>query len=143
MIPTRQLSPAMTIILSFSVFGAALTSRSSTVRAGDWPQILGPQRNSQAVAEAPLLTDWKKTKPKELWRVPAQSGYAGAAIVDGTAFLIDRDASHERLRAVKLASGEQSWLALWPALPALSNHILLVRSTRDASGGEFIAYQLP
>lgn len=115
MIPTRQLSPAMTIILSFSVFGAALSSSSYPVRAGDWPQVLGPQRNSQAVNETPLGTDWKTTKPKELWRVPAQSGYSGAAIVDGTAFLFDRDASDERLRAVKLATGEQIWKAAWSA----------------------------
>lgn len=115
MIPIRRLSPALIIILSFVMFGAFGGSSDSVVVAGDWPQILGPQRNSQALDEVPLVNDWKANRPKVLWRAKAGSGYSGPAIAQGVAFLFDRNSTQERLTAVELESGKRRWSAEWPA----------------------------
>lgn len=114
MIPTGRFNLALVIILSFAVFGE-LWDRNSNCQAGDWPQILGPNRDGQAIDESPLKVDWKESTPKELWTMPVSSGYAGAAIVSGTVFLADRSASQERLTAVELQSGKKTWQATWPA----------------------------
>lgn len=103
------------IILAFSLFGLLALERSNTLLGGDWPQILGPNRNSQALQEQPLANSWESTKPKRLWRVPMGAGYAGAAAVGGKVFLFDRDGQNERLTAVHLDSGAKVWQARWMA----------------------------
>ncbi len=97
MIPTIRCNFALAIILSFAVLGEPWSGRFSNCLAGDWPQILGPNRDGQALDESPLKTDWKESAPKTLWSLPISSGYAGAAIAKGIVYLADRSASQERL----------------------------------------------
>ncbi len=60
----------------------------SAAPADDWPQWLGPQRDG-VYRETGVTTDFSKTPPKELWRVPVGGGYAGPAVAGGRVFVPD------------------------------------------------------
>lgn len=113
--PSQSTSHALTIILSFFTIVLVLPNCLATSRAGDWPQILGPHRDGQAVDEPVLATTWNTTPPQLLWRRNVGSGYAGAAIKGGRVFLFDREAQAERVTSVDLITGQQQWQAHWQA----------------------------
>jgi len=92
---------------------ACLLSFSQPTYGADWPQILGPDRNA-VVAEAPSNFGWSKDGPNVLWRSPAGSGVAGAAIVEGTAYLFFRVEDEEVLEARDLKSGQLQWTQKFP-----------------------------
>src|SRR4051812_41135230 len=52
------------------------------VRAGDWPQILGPHRNGAAEKES-LAAQWPDDGPPLRWQRDVGSGYAGIAVAKG------------------------------------------------------------
>src|SRR5262245_50770487 len=68
------------------VVALALTA---AVRADDWPQWLGPQRDG-VWRETGLLDKFPKDGPKLRWRVPVGGGYAGPAVADGRVYVMDR-----------------------------------------------------
>ena len=77
--------------------------------AADWPQFLGPDRNSTS-PETGLLRSWPETGPEILWTVSVGRGYGGPVIKDGTVYLLDRDdAVGDKLRAFDLSSGKELW----------------------------------
>ena len=55
--------------------------------AGDWPQILGPERNGIAAADERLADRWPAAGPREVWRRNVGAGYAGVAVAAGRAML--------------------------------------------------------
>src|SRR5579871_5447803 len=59
------------------------------VRADDWPQWLGPQRDG-VWRETGILQKFPPGGPKVRWRVPIQGGYAGPAVADGRVYVTDR-----------------------------------------------------
>ncbi len=71
---------ALAIILSLPVFGEPWDRQWPACYGGDWPQILGPNRDGQAEGEAPLKTDWKADAPQVVWTEAIGSGYAGARL---------------------------------------------------------------
>ncbi len=78
--------------------------------AGDWPQILGPNRNGQAEGEQ--LTDfWPAIGPRALWRHKLGSGYAGAAVAGERAIVFHRVDSSERVECLNAQSGKSLWKA--------------------------------
>ncbi|MEW4451855.1 PQQ-binding-like beta-propeller repeat protein [Bremerella sp. JC817] len=77
-------------------------------RAGDWPQILGPDRNGHAQDES-LLDEWPDRGPQEVWKRNLGTGYAGPAISDGVVYLFHREAASELLEAVELKTGKKIW----------------------------------
>ncbi|MEX0586263.1 MAG: alcohol dehydrogenase, partial [Pirellulales bacterium] len=46
---------------------------------GDWPQILGPNRDGRADGER-LADRWGPSGPKVRWHRPVGAGYAGVAV---------------------------------------------------------------
>jgi outer membrane protein assembly factor BamB len=92
-----------------SVLAIALLS-TSALRAGDWPQILGPTRNGQASDEK-LASRWPAGGPKQLWTFKLGSGYAGPAVVGNKAIVFHRQAGQEIVEAVDTASGKSLWKA--------------------------------
>ena len=58
--------------------------------AGDWPQILGQNRNGIAAADEKLLDKWDRGGPKLLWERKVGSGYAGLAVTGDVAILFHR-----------------------------------------------------
>ena len=86
---------------------ALLLAAPAWASAGDWPQLLGPNRDGVAVGEAPLTALPATADP--LWTAPAGEGFAGPAVVGGVAFLFHRPGSVERLEARDAATGERLW----------------------------------
>ena len=83
-------------------------------RGGDWPQILGPNRNGIASNEK-LLKTWPATGPKKLWTVPLGSGFAGPAVVENNVFVFHRIDDNERLEVLSAADGKRVWKVDYPA----------------------------
>jgi len=58
---------------------ALLVSHTS---ADDWPQYLGPNRNSTS-AQKGLLRNWPTNGPAVLWTVPVGIGFGGPVVKEG------------------------------------------------------------
>lgn len=57
-------------------------------RADDWPQWLGPQRDS-VWRESGLVEKFPEEGLKVKWRVPVELGYSGPAVAGGKVFVMD------------------------------------------------------
>lgn len=80
--------------------------------AGDWPQILGPQRNGVANNEK-LAGNWAKTKPSKLWTMPIGQGYAGPVVQGDKVLVFHRMDDIERLDCVDADTGKPIWFTEW------------------------------
>src|SRR5438046_935284 len=56
--------------------------------ADDWPQWLGPKRDS-VWRETGIIEKFPAQGPPVLWRQPIAGGYAGPAVADGKVFVAD------------------------------------------------------
>lgn len=86
----------------------------AAVHAGEWPQILGPERNGIAAADERLAERWPDAGPRELWRRDVGPGYAGVAVAAGRAILFHRQADREVVEACDAATGKPLWQADHP-----------------------------
>ena len=59
-----------------------------SVHADDWPQWLGPGRQS-IWRETGIVDGIPAEGPKVSWRVPLGSGYSGPAVAKGKVFVMD------------------------------------------------------
>jgi len=91
-------------------------------QAGDWPQILGPNRNGIATGER-LADAWPATGPRVAWTRAVGSGFSGVAISEERVFIFDRDGNQERVTTVAAGSGKTIWRASFKAafVPAYVN----------------------
>ena len=77
--------------------------------AQDWPQYLGPERNSIS-PQKNLMRTWPETGPEVLWSVNVGIGYGGPIIKDGKVYLLDRDDKvGDNLRCFDLSTGKELW----------------------------------
>ena len=60
-----------------------------TVRADDWPQWLGPKRDS-VWREDGIVEKFPASGPNIRWRVPVGGGFSGPAVADGRVYVSDR-----------------------------------------------------
>jgi outer membrane protein assembly factor BamB len=90
------------------------------VRA-DWPQYLGPNRNSTS-EEKGLLRSWPAGGPKVLWTVKLGAGYGGAAVSGSRVYLLDRVGDRrDVLRCLDLNNGKELWSFAYDARGTLSH----------------------
>ncbi len=68
---------------------AAVAVWVSVVRADDWPQWLGPQRDG-VWRESGIVEKFPQGGPKVRWRTPVGGGYAGPAVANGRVYVTDR-----------------------------------------------------
>ena len=104
---------------------ALLTLTTANLRADDWPQWLGPQRDA-VWRETGILESFPASGPAVRWRVPIGGGYSGPAVAGGRVYFMDRqlakDASNprnafargripgsERVLCLDAADGRQLW----------------------------------
>jgi len=81
----------------------------SSASASDWPQYLGPTRNSISPQKG-LLRHWSANGPEVLWTVSVGKGYGGPVVKDGKVYLLDRDDKvGDNLRCLDLATGKELW----------------------------------
>lgn len=93
------------IFLLAAAFFTCLTS----LQAQDWPQFLGPTRNSIS-PEKGILRTWPETGPEVLWTAPVGIGYGGPVIKDDKVYILDReDQVGDNLRCLDLATGKELW----------------------------------
>jgi outer membrane protein assembly factor BamB len=79
------------------------------VFAQDWPQYLGPERNSTS-PQKDLLRSWPEKGPEVLWTVDVGIGYGGSVVKDGKVYLLDRDDKvGDTMRCFDLATGKELW----------------------------------
>ena len=78
--------------------------------AADWPQWLGPTRDSIS-KETGLLNEWPKEGPKLLWRVTGLGeGYGAPAVAGGRIYLVSNQGMEdENLRAMSVEDGKTLW----------------------------------
>ena len=107
----------------------------TTAQADDWPQWLGPQRDSQW-REDGIIERVPAEGLKVLWRAPVQYGYAGPAVANGRVYVpdlaveegeIQNSASsrtelrgRERLLCLDAATGKLLWQDEEPMVYRLS-----------------------
>lgn len=94
---------------------AGLALGGSLLQADDWPQWLGPQRDS-VWRETGILRKFPPDGPKFRWRTPIAAGYAGPAVANGRVYVSDRvaepddkSAGKERLLALDETTGKLLW----------------------------------
>lgn len=92
---------------------AVVIPGSGAVRAGDWPQILGPNRDSVAVGEE-LLETWPDSGPEEAWTAAVGEGFAGVAVRDNRLVLFHRQNDREIVEARSALNGRKIWSAEFP-----------------------------
>jgi outer membrane protein assembly factor BamB len=77
--------------------------------AQDWPQYLGPDRNSTSDQKG-ILRAWPEEGPEVLWTVGIGIGYGGPVVKDGKVYFLDRDDEvGDNLRCFDLTSGKELW----------------------------------
>lgn len=81
----------------------------SGARADDWPQYLGPTRNSVSPPKG-ILRNWSTNGPEVLWTVAVGRGFGGPVVKDGKVYLLDReDKVADKLRCLDLSTGKELW----------------------------------
>ena len=80
--------------------------------AGEWPQVLGLNRDGKTDERIEPWAD----EPKIRWRVPCGAGYAGVAVTQGKVLLWHRQGENELLDCLSTTDGQQLWQAKFPAV---------------------------
>jgi outer membrane protein assembly factor BamB len=82
----------------------------TSVFAENWPQYLGPNRNSLS-AQKGILRSWPQNGPEVLWTVtPIGKGFGGPVVSAGKVYLLDRDDQvGDNLRCFDLSNGKELW----------------------------------
>jgi hypothetical protein len=93
------------ILLFFLIATASIFSG----YAQDWPQFLGPDRNSKS-PETGILRTWPEEGPEVLWTVDLGIGYGGPVVKNGKVYLLDREKeTADIMRCFDLNTGEELW----------------------------------
>src|ERR1019366_480956 len=90
-----------------------LLCASPQVRAGDWPQFLGPTRDG-VYAGSDLAAVWPKAGPPVVWRKDVGQGFSGPAVGEGKLLLFHRLADKEVVACLDARTGEPKWTSSYP-----------------------------
>lgn len=94
---------------------AAGLSFGRAAHAGEWPQILGLQRNGIAVDEE-IRRRLPAKAPKVVWQRDVGSGYAGVAVTEGRVVLFHRLQDQEVAEALLAKTGKPIWKQSFPVV---------------------------
>ena len=100
-------------MIRYSVAASAVVLFSNVLTAGDWPQILGPERDGIASGEQ-LLSAWPARGPREVWKTGVGQGFAGVAVRDNRLVLFHRLGSAEVVEARSATTGAEIWRSEFP-----------------------------
>ena len=78
---------------------------------GAWPMFRAARRDNASGENARLARTGLGSDPPKLWQIDVAEGYAGAAIVDGRAYLLDYDTQGRAdvLRCLSSSDGKEIW----------------------------------
>src|SRR5882724_3545184 len=82
-------------LITRSVFSLLLLS-AAIVRADDWPQWLGPNRDS-IWRESGIVEKFLTNGPPVLWRTAIGAGYSGPSVAGGRVYVTDRQLDEGRI----------------------------------------------
>jgi len=102
----RSCQPAVLVVVSLCAFAELGV-------AGDWPQILGSNRDGIAVDET-LLDEWPKSGPKEIWQAGVGQGFAGVAVDSDVVYVFHRVDGLETVEARGASTGDIIWTQRFP-----------------------------
>jgi outer membrane protein assembly factor BamB len=86
-----------------------LLTFTSIINAQEWPQFLGPERNSTS-SQKNLIRTWPAEGPEILWSAEVGIGFGGPVIKGGKAYLLDRDDKYgDYMRCFDMKTGEELW----------------------------------
>lgn len=108
---------------SLSVGMLMLLGTAGPVRAVDWPQWLGPQRDG-VWRETGILAQFPKEGPKILWRTAIGAGYSGPSVVEGRVYVMDRQKTPPREGTPPPPKGTQAGKERTLCLDSASGKIL-------------------
>jgi outer membrane protein assembly factor BamB len=92
------------------VTAVLLTSLAADVsRAGDWPQILGPDRNGVAAADEKIVDSFPAKGPPVLWEHRVGEGFAGVAVAGNQVVVFHRNNDTEMAESLNSLSGAPVW----------------------------------
>jgi outer membrane protein assembly factor BamB len=92
----------------------------SGIRAQEWPQYFGPERNGISPQKG-MLRSWPQQGPQILWTAGVGIGFGGPVIKDGKVYLLDRDDKvGDKMRCFELASGKELWSFAYDAPGSVS-----------------------
>jgi outer membrane protein assembly factor BamB len=74
----------------------------------DWPQFLGPKRDSVST-ETGLNLDWKSRPPKVLWKIPLGNGFSSFAVVGDRLYTMTRRGQRDFVVCLKTRDGKECW----------------------------------
>ena len=100
-------------VLLGGLIGSGWLAQSAAV-GGDWPQILGPARNGQAVGET-LQAGRFQESPKVNWSYSLGTGFAGPAVVGDRVIVFHRQGDQERVESLSASTGKRQWQTSFPA----------------------------
>jgi outer membrane protein assembly factor BamB len=83
------------------------------VRAGDWPQFLGPTRDG-VYAGSNLAAVWPKEGPPVVWQKSIGQGFSGPAVADRQLILFHRLDDKEVVACLDARTGEPKWTSAYP-----------------------------
>src|SRR5665213_1066910 len=98
----RLIAPALLILFS------------GIIEAGDWPQILGPNRNGVAIDEQ-IVDSFPALGPPVLWESRLGEGFSGVAVAEGVAVVFHRQQNSEIAEGLESTTGKQLWKKEFPA----------------------------
>ena len=94
---------------SFFLIFLVIFCITNIVGAEDWPQYLGPNRNSIS-SQKDILRTWPENGPEVLWTENVGIGFGGPVASAGKVYLLDRDDKvGDNLRCFDLSSGKELW----------------------------------
>ena len=83
---------------------------------GAWPRFRGPNYDAISPEKVTLARAWPQEGPRVLWSVEVGEGYAGAAVLEGRAYLLDYDQDRQAdvVRSLSLNDGKEIWRYSYP-----------------------------
>ena len=85
-----------------------------TVRAGDWTEFRGPQRDG-AARGIRIATDWKAAPPEKIWRHLVGPGWSSMIVVDGFLVTQEQRLESEAVVCYDAETGKEVWAYEYPA----------------------------
>jgi len=113
---------------------------SGPVRADDWPQWRGPQRDGHVPGfAAPKV--WPKQLERQ-WQVEVGVGHSSPVVVGNQVFVFTRQDEKEVVQAIRLVDGKEQWsqsyAAPYKVNPVASAHGKGPKSTPAVAGGRVV-----
>lgn len=100
--------------MRITILVALLNLTAVLARAGDWPQLLGPDRNGVS-RETNLPLTWPNDGPKVLWKMKTGVGWSGPVVASNRVVLFHRVDDKEVIDALNATNGARLWHAEYPA----------------------------